>query len=693
MSDALPANALPANASDANSSAANAPGPSDEAVVSTAPDAARAITVFVMLVAILYFGKEVLVPVTLALLLSFLLAPLVNLLRRLHLGRVPSVLLAVIVALGIMIALGGVIGAQIGQLATNLPQYSKTIEKKVNSVRSYTLDRLTKLSNAVGRQAGLQTGTPAKAAAGTASGAKPVGAQAGGQANSLNVLPDHLNPPQQAQSAPVQVVQAKSSPLELIRTYLSPILSPIATFGIVFVVAIFALLQREDLRDRLIRLVGSSDLHRTTVAIDDGGRRLGRYFITQLCVNTSFGCVIGVGLFFIGVPNPILFGIFTALLRFVPYVGSLISAVLPMALAAAVSPGWGMVVYTAILYLVLEFTTGNFIEPMIYGHSTGLSPFTVIVAAIFWSWLWGPIGLILSTPLTLCLVVLGRYSKKLEFLDVLLGDRPALTPVESFYQRILAGDADEAEDHAELLLKDRPLSTYYDEVALKGLQLAANDAQRGVLKREQLNRIRNTVNFLVEGLDGYEDVMPAGARQGTGEANPPQDGRFLSTTPAPDGVAPAQAELPPSWQASEAPVLCVAGTGALDEAASAMLVQLLEKHGIGAKIAPYHAVSREAIGALDVQGVMMVCVSYLDIGGSPARLRYLMQRLRRRLHPGTPIMIGLWPADDEALNDARTMAVIGADHYTGSLRDAVNACLEVARQAAHPAGQKLAAAD
>ncbi len=205
-------------------------------------------------------------------------------------------------------------------------------------------------------------------------------------------------------------------------------LSPLATLGIVFVVAVFALLQREDLRDRLIRLVGSDDLHRTTLAIDDGRRRLSEYFVTQLCINSAFGLIIGIGLFFIGVPNPVLWGILSALLRFVPYVGSFIAAVLPLGLAAAVEPGWSMVIWTAVLYVVVEGATGQVIEPLVYGHSTGLSPFSVVVAAIFWSWLWGPIGLILSTPLTLCLVVMGRHVKKLEFLDVMLGDRAALTP-------------------------------------------------------------------------------------------------------------------------------------------------------------------------------------------------------------------------------------------------------------------------
>ena len=207
-------------------------------------------------------------------------------------------------------------------------------------------------------------------------------------------------------------------------------------------------------------------------------------------------------------PNPILWGILSGLLRFVPYIGSFISAGLPITLATAVDPGWSMAIWTAVLYLVVELGVSQGVEPILYGHSTGLSPLAVVISAIFWSWLWGSIGLVLSMPLTLCLVVLGRYVDRLEFLDILLGDRPPLTPVESFYQRILAGDADEAQDHAELLLKDRSLSSYYDEVALKGLQLAANDAERGVIGHGQLERVRNTINGLIRELAEYDDRDP-----------------------------------------------------------------------------------------------------------------------------------------------------------------------------------------
>ena len=622
-----------------------------------APDASRVMTLFVMIVATLYFGKEVLVPVTLALLLAFVLAPLTTLLRRLHLGKVPAVLLGVILALGLILAIGGVIGSQIAELAGEIPKYAATVETKVANVRSYTVGRLTHLADSIGSH--KAHAAPTAAATATAGGGTA---------------------PATAAPAAAQAPATSSSPLELARTYLSPILSPLATLGIVFVVAVFALLQREDLRDRLIRLVGSDDLHRTTLAIDDGGRRLSRYFVTQLSINTCFGIVIFTGLLIIGVPNPVLWGILSGLLRFVPYVGSFLSAVLPMGLAAAVEPGWSMVLWTAGLYVVVEGITGQVIEPMVYGHATGLSPFSVVVAAIFWSWVWGPVGLILSTPLTLCLVVMGRHVKRLEFLDVMLGDRPALTPVESFYQRILAGDADEAQDHAETLLRERSLSTYYDEVALKGMQLAANDSQRGVTGPAQLERIKTTIKTLVNGLRAHDDRQPAPSRRDRAAVDASDDEQGLARHPDPDSLDPADPALPPVWRGDRA-VLCIAGRGPLDEAASSMLVQLLGKHGLGARLVGAGDVARETIATLDIEGAAMACISYLDISGSPAHLRYLIQRLRQRLPPGAPILVGLWPMQDATLKDKAVQQSIGADYFTSSLSEAVTSCVDAARAA------------
>ena len=641
-----------------------------------APDAAKAVTLFVMVVAILYFGKEVLVPVTLALLLAFVLAPLVGLLRRLHLGKTPAVLLGVIVALGIILAVGGVIGTQIAQLATDVPKYAATIETKVSSVRSFTVGRISQVASSVGMQkkAAPHASSPAESGA-------PDNAPDNAQASPA--------PRSTAPSLTAEPEAAAGSPLSLVEKYLAPVLSPFATLGIVFVVAVFALLQQEDLRDRLIRLVGSDDLHRTTLAIDDGGRRLSRYFVTQLSINVLFGVVIGAGLFFIGVPNPILWGILSALLRFVPYIGSFISAVLPMALAAAVEPGWSMVLWTLGLYVIAEGVTGQVIEPMVYGHATGLSPFSVVVAALFWSWVWGPVGLILSTPLTLCLVVMGRHVKRLEFLDVMLGDRPALTPVESFYQRILAGDADEAQDHAELLLKERSLSTYYDEVALKGLQLAANDSERGVLDHDQLDRVKVTIKELVDSLASHEDKQPPPTKGDSGAVSASGSEETLASNPDPKSVEPGT-DLPADWRGPSG-VLCIAGRGPLDEAAAAMLVQLVGKHGMGARLVGYTDVTRDKIERLDVEGVAMACISYLDISGTPAHLRYLIQRLRQRLPRGTPILVGLWPTQDAALKDKQVQRSIGADYYTSSLAEAVTCCVDAATKGSGSAELRPAA--
>ena len=626
------------------------------------------LAVGVVVITVLYFGREVFIPIVLAVLLSFVLAPVVDFLRRWHLGRIPSVIIAVLLALGIILTLGAVMGTQVAQLATDLPRYEATIRNKVTGLREGLVGRASDLLKDVGRE--IEKATEENSAP-PGSGAAPM--PAGPEEKPI----------------PVEIRQPNPTPLQLAQRLITPVLEPLATTGIVFIVVIFILAQREDLRDRMIRLFGASDLHRTTIAMGDGAKRLSRYFLTQVGLNAGFGVLIGVGLWLIGVPSPVLWGIFAALMRFVPYIGSFIAAAVPLALAAAVDPGWSMVLWTLALFAISEPIMGHVIEPLAYGQSTGLSPFAVVVSAIFWTWLWGPIGLLLATPLTLCLVVLGRHVERLEFLDVLLGDRPALTPAENFYQRMLAGDPDEAQAYAEQLLKERSLSSYYDEVALKGLQLAANDAARGVLTWHQLERIRNAIMPLVNDLADHEDVDPAPAKPKEGPVAPPESERQLPARPAVADAAPAAEELPPEWR-TEAPVLCIAGRGPLDEAAATMLAQLLRKHGLGARVVPHEAVSRTNVVRLDVTGVAMVCISYLEISGSPAHLRYLLRRLRRKL-PKAPILVGLWPAEDAILTDETLRRSIGADYYVVSLRDAVKACIEAAHKASGSVAPRRAA--
>lgn len=574
------------------------------------------LVVSVVIVAALYVAREVLIPITLAVLLSFVLAPLVGRLRRFGLWRVPSVFLAVFLALGVILMLGGVIGLQMAQLGSEASFYAQTVGRKVDMVRGFATSRAEALASRLGRS--IEAAPRPKPEA-----------------------PQSQQADQAPKPVPVEVHQPDPTPIELIERIAVPVLSPMGTLGIILVVAVFILMQMEDLRDRLIRLFGSSDLHRTTAALDEAAERLSRYFLTQLALNAGFGVVVGLGLFMLGVPSPALFGIIAALFRFIPYVGAVGAAILPIVLAAAVDPGWTMAIEAAAMFVVIEAVTGQVLEPLLYGHSTGLSPVSVVVAAIFWAWLWGPVGLILSMPLTLCLVVMGRHVEHLQFIDVLLGDRPALTPAESFYQRILAGDADEALDQAEVLLKDCTLSTYYDDVALRGLQMAANDSFREVLTHEQLDHILQSVGAVVMDLSDHSDEGP--------HAEP--------------------------GQARTGTVLCVAGRGPLDEAACTMLAQILAKRGLNARVVSSDAVARGTIDTLDVSGVDVVCVSYLEAAGSMSGLRYLMRRIHQRA-PNLPTMVGLWQADPELLNAERLRTVIGADHYTTSLQDAVAACIE-----------------
>jgi predicted PurR-regulated permease PerM/nucleotide-binding universal stress UspA family protein len=599
------------------------------------------IVVAVVIVAALYFGREVLIPITIALLLTFLLSPLVEWLRRFRLGRIPSVVVAVVVALAIIIGIAGAIGTQVAQLAQDIPEYQATIEKKIASVRDTTLARLNQRIDSISHQlSGPPPDKPAPQAAPTAP----------------------FNTPQESaqQPVPVVVTQPQSSALEIGKQVISPLINPLATAGIIFVVTIFALLQKEDLRDRAIRLLGSHDLQRSTLALDDAGHRLSRYFLIQLGLNTSFGVIVGAGLYLIGVPHPVLWGILGALLRFIPYIGSWIAALLPGVLAAAVQPGWSMALETIALYAVVELVMGQLVEPFVYGHSTGLSPLAVVTAAIFWTWVWGPIGLIISTPLTLCLVVLGRHVQNLEFLDVMLGDGPVLSPEASFYQRLLADDPDEVEEQAERYLSEKPLLSYYDEVVLKGLHLAAGDIARGALTPAQVERLKHSTMELIGDLAHYS--APA-----AGE--PEADDDPISGRP-----------IAPEWQIPGA-VLCIAGRGVLDEAAAAMLAQLLHMHGIGARAVPYAAVSRAQFGSLDVHATAMLCISYLDISGNPAHLRYLIRRMRARVAQ-IPILVGLWPAGEAILQDRELRQTVGADYYVSTLREAVEDCIAVARHGA-----------
>jgi len=341
--------------------------------------------------------------------------------------------------------------------------------------------------------------------------------------------------------------------------------------------------------------------------MDDAGQRLSRLFLTQLALNAGFGLVIGTGLWFIGVPSAPLWGMLAMILRFVPYIGAVISAIFPLVLAAAVGPGWTMVLWTAALFLIVEPIVGHVLDPLLCGHSTGLSPVSVIASATFWTWLWGPIGLVLATPLTICLVVLGRHVDRLKFLDVMFGDQPALTPPELVYQRMLAGDPVEAAEQAQKFLKERPLVAYYEEVLIGSLKLAHADAKRGLIDDERLQRIRDATAEIVDDLSAHEDSL---------ESIPtlvPDDDKqapLRHITEAEKLPALSSQELPGQWQTAK-PVLCIPGLGQLDEAMALILAQLIERQGIGARPENADALSMSRIFSLDTKDVALVCLCYI----------------------------------------------------------------------------------
>jgi predicted PurR-regulated permease PerM len=548
----------------------------------------------VVTIGALYVAKDVLMPIVLAVLLAFVLAPLVALFRHLRFGRHLSVIVATLIALGTIGLTGAVIGQQVASLAPNVPNYTATVQ---------------------GKLAGLQD-----------SGIGKLPEQISRFASRFQPAPPNRPAPRltrrAAQPIPVEVHDPPETASQTAIRLLSPIVGPLETFVIVLVVAIFVLLQREDLRDRAIRLFGSSDLHRTTHAIDEAAGRLSRYFLTQLLLNSLFGCVIALGLYWIGIPSPLLWGLLAAILRFVPYVGAFLAALPPLLLAVGAEPGWTFAILTAILFLTAEPVMGYVVEPMVYGHSTGLSPLAVIVAAIFWTWLWGPIGLLLSTPMTLCLVVVGRHVPQLEFIDVLFGDRPALTPVESFYQRMLAGNEGEVHEHAETLLKEMPLSTYYDQVVVGGLRLARFDRQRGALTRSTLEAIVESTRELIVSLNDHEDRSPG--LEGDADLAPVQSS------------AAAQSERPPAPRQSGLSVLVVPGTGPIDAAVADMLVQLLAKHGQR----PSVATALDPAPAETPDAIYLIAINY-----RPASLQWrrLESDVRQRW-PDARLVRGLLPA-------------------------------------------------
>ena len=459
----------------------------------------------------------------------------------------------------------------------------------------------------------------------------------------------------------VEIAKPSSSALQTLGAIVASVVSPLTTSAIVVIFVIFILAQRQDLRNRLVRLAGSRDIPRTTAAFDDAAQRLSRLFLTQVALNAGFGLVIGVGLWIIGVPSAPLWGMLAMIFRFVPYVGPLISAIFPLVLAAAAGTGWAMVLWTAVLFVIAETVAGQIIEPLAYGHSSGLSPIAVITSATFWTWLWGPVGLILATPLTVCLVVLGRHVDRLAFLTVILGDQPALMPAELVYQRMLAKDPVEASEQARMFLREKPLLAYYEEVLLEGLKLAAADAERGLLDPERMLLIRDAVADIIDDLSDHKDSPePAATKAQTNVAR----------------ESPSETAREPAGQGrTRKPVLCIPGLGLIDEALAMILAQLLERRGVAASAEEAGAWSKSRVASLDVKDVALICLCYMETP-SPAQLHFAIRRLRRKA-PAAIIVIARLSATSAVDDEEVVQALVKLDLIKSTLHATVERILAI----------------
>lgn len=584
----------------------------------------------VTVVAALYFARDIFIPLALAVLVSFLLAPLVNRLHQWHFGRVPSVLIVVLLAFGLVGLLGELMTNQMVELAHKLPEYQQNVHKKLQSVVGGGRGLIGKGIRSVDQlRQEIMPQTPLQTSPGAAS-----------------------------KSVPVEVSSSSFSPLQVIRTVLSSLLNVLLMAFLVIVLVIFMLIEREDLRDRLIRLIGPGDVNMTTQFLDDASQRVSRYLLMQLIINVTYGIPIGLGLYFIGIPNPWLWGMLTALLRYVPYVGVWVAVFMPFALAMAVDPDWTKPWLVLGLYAVVEITVANFVEPWLYGNTAGITPLAVLLSAVFWAWLWGPLGLLVSMPLTVCLASIGRYLPNFKFLSVLLSDEPVLSPGARFYQRLLTMNQLEAIEEAEKYLDEKSLQELYDEMVIPTVVLAEQDHQRGTLDEDKYNAILQNIQFLVDDLAHYNEELKRKSENWKG---------VLPEGPAIESI-PERGLEPPS-------TICLPAGEKADEIAATMLAQLLEQKGVTAKVLPAPLVPMEKLDLAKEEKVDLICISaVLPSGLWPARQVY--KRLSAEF-PASKFIVGLWGAREEAKEFQNRFPKIPPENLTTTLKQAVERNLQL----------------
>ncbi len=589
--------------------------------------------------AALYFAQEVLIPLALATLLTFLLTPIVQRLERWRLHRVAAVVITVIVAFGTLGVLTWIVVDQGVSLARQLPTYKDNIKAKVQWLpipgSDGTIGRIKATVNEMQEEI-----------------AKP----------SATSQPSLLSGP-----IPVRVVSPDPSPWELLRENAGVITGPLATAGIVIVLVIFMLLQREDLRNRIIRVVGYGRLTLTTQAIDDAATRISRYLVAQAIVNGSYGLAISLGLWIIGrtaghnnppFPNVLLWGLLCAVLRFIPYVGPWIGMMFPLVLSLAIYKGFGVFVAVGVMFVTIELLSNNVMEPLLYGSSTGMSTLAILMAAVFWTWLWGAVGLILATPLTVCLVVVGKYVPQLQFLDILLGDEPVLAPHERLYQRWLALDSEEAAELAHEFFKDRSLEQMYDQILLPAMAMAEQDRHTGQLDDRRQMLIRQSLKELIDELGDEFRLRLAKTSAGT------------STVPGKEettGDKTARMAMPKDCSIN---VVILPAHDEADEIVGLMLTQLLEFNNFCVFNASQTALAGEMLDLVGTHHAHAVCVSALP-PAAVTHARYLCKRLRPR-YRDLPLVIGLWTATGDLKRAKDRIACDGACNLVVKLADALN---------------------
>jgi predicted PurR-regulated permease PerM len=591
--------------------------------------------IVLIVVAVFYFARTIFVPLALSILLSFMLAPLVIRLRRWGLGRIPAAIMVVLVAFAILGVIGAVMASQLADLAHKLPEYQHNVHEKVESIRNSGGRLVKRLSGEVQRFSDTLTPPPAATA---------------------------QNQPPEERPVPVEIRRAAFSPVDLVQKILGSIVNVALMAAIVIVFVVFMLIEQDDLRDRLIRLAGSRQVSLTTNVLDDAASRVSRYLLAQFVVNIAYGIITGTVLFFIHVPNPLLWAMLAALFRYIPYLGIWLAALMPASVAFAVRPGWVDVPVVFGVYLGVDLLIYNFVEPLLYGSSTGLSPLAVLVAAVFWTWLWGPVGLLLATPLTVCAVVIARYVPNLSFLHVLLSDEPVLPPETRFYQRMLAMDSDGAAQVSEEFLKGKSLEELYDVVIIPALRLAEEDRHRGKLDETKERFLFENARILLEELAERAQDLADGNSESKG-------GLLARTTDSPKLTLES---------AGPVAILCVPARDAADELAAFMLKQLLQKRGLGAKSLPSGGVINELIDAVDQSRPKVVCITAVPPFSS-MHTRYLCRRLRNQFKE--PGLVVAFLSENEFVGSNPTQAFPAADETVSSLRQAMAKMARLAQTA------------